>query len=179
MAIKPIPLIILLVVCCLAVSALATTNKNLDSSGYHGDQIGNNIIQASSEDSVYIICDKLYLHQEPVEKSACLRLLTYCEEAQLISASDGWLQVNYVFMNDNEVQSVSGWLDSDYCVCAAAYYIAMHPTQIRIAPKADASLICYIDTYDSLRVLYEINDYYCVSINGAVGFVEKESGQED
>ena len=30
MAIKPIPLIILLVVCCLAVSALATTNKNLD-----------------------------------------------------------------------------------------------------------------------------------------------------
>ncbi len=179
MKIKPISIIVFVAVCFLGVPALATTNKYQDSSGYRGDQIGNNYIQASSEDSVYIICDKLYLHQDPFETSACLKLLSYGEEAQLVSASDGWLQVNYVFMNGNEVQSISGWLDSDYCICAAAYYIALHPTQIRISPKVDASIICYMDTYDSLRVLYEINDYYCVSINGAVGFVEKESGQED
>lgn len=179
MRIKPTPLIILMVICFLAVTALATENQYKDSSEHHGDQTGNNYIQASSEDSVYIICDKLYLHQEPFETSACLKLLSYGEEAQLVSVSDDWLRVKYEFMDKNEVQSISGWLDSDYCVCAAPYYIALHPTQVRIAPKVGTSIICYMDTYDSLRVLYEINDYYCVSINGAVGFVEKERGQED
>lgn len=179
MRIKHISLIVFVVVCCLGVSALATTNKYLDSSGYQGDYLGKNYLQAIDEDEVTIICKELYLHQGPSETSACLKLLSYDKHVKLISTTDGWLQVKGEFLNGNEVQSITGWLNSDYCVCAAPFYIAQHPTKIRTAPKADASIIGHLDTYDSLRVLYEINGYYCVSINAAVGFVEKESGQED
>lgn len=179
MKIKYILLIIFVIVCCLGVSALATTNKYLDSSGYQGSYLGKNYIQAMDEDEVTIICKELYLHQEPSETSPRLKLLSYDEHVQLVSSTDGWLQVKDVFMNGNEYQSITGWLNSDYCVCAAPFYIAQHPTKIRIAPKADASIIGHMYTYDDLRVLYEINGYYCVSINAAVGFVEKESGQED
>lgn len=179
MRIKYISLIVFVVVCCIGVSALATTNKYLDSSGYQGSYLGKNYIKATDEDEVTIICKELYLHQDPSETSACLKLLSCDDYVQLISSTDGWLQVKYVFMNGNEYQSITGWLNSDYCICAAPFYIAQHPTKIRTAPKADASIIGHLDTYDSLRVLYEINGYYCVSINAAVGFVEKESGQED
>lgn len=43
-----------------------------------------------------------------------------------------------------------------------------------IAPEADAKIICMLDTYDSSMIIDEINGYYCVLVNGAVGYVPNE-----
>lgn len=160
--------------CYINIFSFAETILNLDSSDYHGDFLGNNVIQDGSDDSVYIICKEIYLHEEPVDSSARLKLLTYDQEGKLIKYTDDWLQTSFEFMENEKVISVTGWVKTKYCAIGVPFYIAMHPTPVLIAPRTNALIIHNMNTYDSLRILYEIDDFYCVSINEAVGFVEKD-----
>lgn len=50
----------------------------------------------------------------------------------------------------------------------------MLPTAVYVIPNADAKIIMMIDTYDSLPVIEEYEDFYCVLLSMGVGYVVKE-----
>ncbi len=67
-----------------------------------------------------------------------------------------------------------GWVSKEYVVLDPPYYIANHPSPVLATPQDDAKILCWLNTYDALRVIGEAEDFYIVSLHGAAGFMKKE-----
>lgn len=76
--------------------------------------------------------------------------------------------------SNGDVTYTDGWVDERFVAITNRCYVAMHPTPIMTVPDANAKIICMLDTYDSSTIIDDLNGYYCVLVNGGIGYVLNE-----
>ena len=57
---------------------------------------------------------------------------------------------------------MEGWVDARFVIESSGIDVAMHPTAVHVSPNADAKIMMMLDTDDSLNVIDEYEDFYCV-----------------
>ncbi len=53
-------------------------------------------------------------------------------------------------------------------------YVAMRPTAVHVSQNPNAKIMTILDTYNSLLVVEEYDEFYCVLLPAEVGYVVKE-----
>lgn len=146
-----------------------------------GDYLGKNRLQRAeqipgSRSSVFVLCNTLNMYENASVKSRVLRTLSYGDLLELIQeeASEGLVHVARKDMLGDQLIEQTGWVDLRFVAVNPDFYIAMHLTPVYAFPSVDGKVITTLNTYDSLYILAEYPGFYCVSIRGAAGFVEKE-----
>lgn len=135
---------------------------------FHGD------IQ-EHEGDVIVLVSKLFMHKSSDLTTEVIHTLTRSECVKFLDAQNGALLVSDAEGSPSgEVRYIEGWIDERFAVLSSQYYIAMHPTPVYIAPASDAKIVMLLDTYDSLSIVDEQEDFYSVVVNGGIGYVEKE-----
>ena len=76
--------------------------------------------------------------------------------------------------SNGDVTYIDDWVDERFVAITNRCYVVMHPTPIMTVSDANAKIICMLDTYDSSMIINELNDYYCVLVNGGIGYVLNE-----
>ena len=150
----------LLVIACIVSSALATSiDFDWDDTTARGGNLGK----------------KLFMHETSDLSSAPVQVLGESDFVELLDSQQGVLYVRDTEGSPNgDVTYIDGWVDERFVAITNRCYVAMHPMPITIAPEAEAKIICMLDTYDSCMIVDEINGYYCVLVNGGIGYVTKE-----
>ena len=166
----------LLVIACIVSSALATSiDFDWDDTTARGGNLGKNEVREFSTSYVYVIGKKLFMHETSDLSSAPVQVLGESDFVELLDSQQGVLYVRDTEGSPNgDVTYIDGWVDERFVAITNRCYVAMHPMPITIAPEAEAKIICMLDTYDSCMIVDEINGYYCVLVNGGIGYVTKE-----
>ena len=152
-------------------------SRERDNATPYGDYLGKNYVRESNtlNEHVYVLGNKLFMHDTFDLDSEPVHTLVQGQFAELLDSENGALWVRAAVGSSNgEVIYIDGWVDERFVVISKGFYIAMHPTPIYIDATTSAKIIRLMDTYDSLIVIDECNDFYRVMMNGGIGFVEKE-----
>lgn len=146
-----------------------------DDTSTNGEYLGQNEVRTIGKPSAYVIGRHLFMYSSSNLDSEPLLVLGEGEFAEIIDSRDGALLVQHVEgLSNGEVTYSRGWIDERFVIISNQYYVAMHPTPVYIDTATNAKIIRMLDTYESLIVIEERNDFLCVMINGGIGYVEKE-----
>ena len=182
---RAVLLFVILCVMVLSISVYASDATDsiykLDDTHGAGDHLGKNCLQRAelipgSRPSVLVLCNTLNMYENASVRSRILRTLRYGDLLELIQeeASEGLLYVARKDMHGDQLIEQTGWVDLRFVAVNPDFYIAMHLTPVYAFPSVDGKVITTLNTYNSLHILAEYPGFYCVSIRGAAGFVEKE-----
>lgn len=153
--------------------------ENADSTMFHGDYIKENEIRESRETTnehpmAFVLCETLNIYSQNDIQSEVIGTLDYSKSVEVLEESENLYYILFYDLSNNNISEKNGWISKEYVILDPPYYIANHPSPVLALPQTNAKKLCYLSTYDSLRVIGEINEYYIVSINCATGFVIKE-----
>lgn len=164
-----------IIICFVTISAHAEHNDG-DCTVTHGDYLGENYIFVKEQKDVYVLGDGLYMHASPDLKSEPIYVLEPGTIVELLDAHPDALMVSFAKGSaDGEVTYIEGWVDARFVIESSEIYVAMHPTAVHVSQKPDAKIMMLLDTYDSLLVVEEYDEFYCVLLPAGVGYVMKES----
>lgn len=168
-------LLVVLTICSiLSLTVLAEDYIDSDCTTTYGEHLGNNYI-FETEESIYIIGSHLLMYDASSMSGEPIGMLDCGSFASLVDSEPGALLVSKAIgSEDGTVTYLTGWIDERFAVASTRIYVAMHPTPISIAPCDDSKLIAMLDTYNSLIVIDDFDDFYCVLLNGGIGYVPKE-----
>lgn len=173
--------IIAIILSLLQACAFAETidRTNMDSTMFHGDYIKENEIRESCETTnehpmAFVLCETLNIYSQNDIHSEIIGTLEYAKSVEVLEESNNLYCIIFYDLSNNDISEKKGWISKEYVVLDPPYYIANHPSPVLALPQTNAKKLCYLSTYDSLRVIGEIDEYYIVSINCATGFVIKE-----
>ena len=170
-------LVMILLLLCAILAYTSAESRERDNATPYGDYLGKNYVRESNtlNKHVYVLGNKLFMHATFDLNSEPVHTLVQGQFAELLDSKNGALLVRAaVGSSSDDVIYIEGWVDERFVVISKGLYIAMHPTPVYIDATTDAKIIRLMDTYDSLRVIDECNDFYRVMMNGGIGFVEKE-----
>lgn len=170
-------LVMILLLLCAILAYTSAESWGRDDAIPYGDYLGKNYVRESNtlNEHVYVLGNKLFMHATFDLNSEPVHTLVQGQFAELLYSKNGALLVRAAVGSSNgDVTYVDGWVDERFVVISKGFYIAMHPTPIYIDATTSAKIIRLMDTYDSLIVIDECNDFYRVMMNGGIGFVEKE-----
>jgi len=124
-----------------------------------------------------VLCEKLTLREEPSTSSKAVKTLNYGEQPIVVAADQlaGAREENgfvYCTLGDSE-DSPSGWINSDYIVINPAWYVTVYETAVYAWDDTDAPKVALLDKDTRLPILKEEDDWYIVSLRGAVGWIHK------
>lgn len=167
----------LIIICFVTISAHAG-HKDGDCTTTHGDYLGTNYIFVIEPKELHALGDRslgLYMYASPDLKSAPIHVLESGTKVELLDSRSDSLMVSHAIGSSNgEVTYIVGWVDARFVIESSGIYVAMHPTAVHVSPNTDAKIIMMLDTYDSLNVVEEYEDFYCVLLSTGVGYVVKE-----
>ena len=172
-----VALVMVLLLLCVILAHTSAESRERDSATSYGDYLGKNYVRESNtlNEHVYVLGNKLYMHATFDLNSEPVHTLVQGQFAEILDSKNGALLVRAAVGSSSEdVIYIEGWVDERFVVISKGFYIAMHPTPVYIDATTDAKIIRLMDTYDSLIVIDECNDFYRVMMNGGIGFVEKE-----
>lgn len=166
---------LLIFICFVSPASVAAENLEWDDTTVRGDNLGKNEVREFTTSHVYVIGTKLFMHESSDLASTPVHVLGTGDFVELLGSEACALYVrDTVGSSNGEVTYIDGWVDERFVVITNRCYVAMHPTPIMTAPDANAKIICMLDTYDSSMIIDEINGYYCVLVNGGIGYVLNE-----
>ena len=160
--------------------ALAQGEQNHigDCTTTHGDDLGTNYVFNVEPKELYVLGDRshgLYMYASSDLKSEPIDVLESGASVKLLEARPDSLYVSHAIGSmDGEVTYIEGWVDARFVIESPGIYVPMHPTAVHVSPNTDAKIIMMLDTYYSLTVIEEYEDFYCVLLSAGVGYVVKE-----
>ena len=172
-------LAVLLILLQTGAAAKATAQAPEDSTTFHGDDLGKNELRASdgtSEENPYafVLCQKLNVYTQKDTDSEVAGVLEYGSDHEVLEESEEMVFIRFYQIVNGTPFERYGWVSKEYVALDPPYYIANHPSPVLAAPQDDAKILCWLNTYDALRVIGEVADFYIVSLHGAAGFMKKE-----
>ena len=166
---------LLLLLAFVSPALVAAENLDWDDTTVHGDYLGKNEVREFNTSYVYVIGKKLFMHETSDLSSAPIQVLEEGDFVEFLESQHGVLYVrDAVGSSNGDITYIDGWVDERFVVISNRCYVAMHPTPIMTAPKEDAKIISMLDTYDSSTIIDDLNGYYCVLVNGGIGYVLNE-----
>lgn len=163
-----------IIICFVTISALAE-RRGGDCTVTHGDYLGKNYIFVKEQKDICVLGDGLYMYASPDLKSEPIYVLESGTIVELLDEHPDALMVAYAKGSiDGEVTYIEGWVDARFVIESSEIYVAMHPTAVHISQNPNAKIIMMLDTYDSLLVVEEYDEFYCVLLPIGVGYVVKE-----
>ncbi len=172
-------LTVLFILFQMGAAAKAASQAPEDSTAFHGDDLGKNELRASdgtSEENPYafVLCQKLNVYTQKDTDSEVAGVLEYGSAHEVLEESKEMVFIRFYQLVNGTPFERYGWVSKEYVVLDPPYYIANHPSPVLAAPQDDAKILCWLNTYDALRVIGEVADFYIVSLQGAAGFMKKE-----
>ena len=124
-----------------------------------------------------VLCEKLTLRENPSSSSKALQTLNYGDLPIVVNADSptGPMEENgfvYCTLGDSE-DSPCGWINSDYIVINPAWYVTEKKTTVYAWNDAAAPKVALLDKGTRLPILKEEDDWYVISLRGAVGWINK------
>ena len=124
-----------------------------------------------------VLCEKLTLREKPSSTSKALQVLNYGDQPIVVGADlpAGTKKENgfvYCTLSDSE-DSPCGWINADYIVINPAWFVTETETAVYAWDDTDAFKIALLDKDTRLPILKEEDDWYLVSLRGAVGWIHK------
>ena len=124
-----------------------------------------------------VLCEELSLREKPSSSSKAIQILNYGDLPIVVGADQptGAKKENgfvYCTLGDSE-DSPCGWINSDYIFINPAWYITEKNTKVYAWNDTNAPKVALLDKGTRLPVLKEEDDWYIVSLRGAVGWIHK------
>ncbi|MBR7041485.1 MAG: hypothetical protein IKI24_06545 [Clostridia bacterium] len=134
-----------------------------------------------------VLCDRLALHEKPLENSRVIAYLDYRDEPIVINADlpEGPMEENgfvYCTTGDSE-DSPNGWISTESIIINPAMYVTESETFVYAwndldAPKVallkkNTAVPAFLDPDTCLPILKDESDWLLVSLRGAVGWIHK------
>ena len=124
-----------------------------------------------------VLCEKLTLREKPSSSSKAIETLEYGFMPIVINADlpEGPKEENgfvYCALGDSE-DSPCGWLSVDYIAINPAWYVTEKKTSVYAWNDIYAYKVALLDKDTRLPILKEEDDWYIVSLRGAVGWIHK------
>ena len=124
-----------------------------------------------------VLCEKLTLRENPSSSSKALQTLNYGDLPIVVNADSptGPMEENgfvYCTLGDSE-DSPCGWINSDYIVINPAWYVTEKKTEVYAWNDTAAPKVALLDKGTQLPILKESDDWYVISLRGAVGWINK------
>ena len=171
-------LAIILLVFQIGAFAETCSTETTDSTTFYGEYVKKNEVQdffrLTEYPFAFVLCKNLNVHSESDLSSKVIDTLGYSQEAEVIEETDDAYYIHFYDIISDTIIDKYGWISKEYVILDPPFFIANHPTAVFALPEENAKKLCCLDTYDSLRIIGEFNSYYIVSLNFAVGFVQKE-----
>ena len=124
-----------------------------------------------------VLCEKLTLREKPSSSSKAMQTLNYGDLPIVVGADlpEGPKEENgfvYCTLGDSE-DSPCGWINSDYIFINPAWYVTEKKVTVYAWDDISAPKIALLDKDSRLPILKEEEDWYLVSLRGAVGWIHK------
>lgn len=124
-----------------------------------------------------VLCETLTLREKPSSSSKAVRILNYGDLPIVVGADQpaGPKKENgfvYCTLGDSE-DSPCGWINADYIFINPAWYVTEKTTAVYAWNDIAAPKIALLDKDARLPILKEEEDWYLVSLRGAVGWIHK------
>lgn len=172
-------LAVLFILLQTGTAAKAAPQTPEDCATFHGDDLGKNELRASggtAEENPYafVLCQKLNVYTQKDTASEVTGVLEYGSAHEVLEKSEEMVFIRFYQTVNGTPFEHYGWVSQEYVILDPPFYIANHPSPVLATPQDDAKILCWLNTYDALRVIGEVENFYIVSLHGAAGFVEKE-----
>ena len=124
-----------------------------------------------------VLCETLTLREKPNTSAKTVKTLNYGDLPIVVGADlpEGPKEENgfvYCTLGDSE-DSPCGWLNSDYIFINPAWYVTEKKVTVYAWDDISAPKIALLDKDSRLPILKEEEDWYLVSLRGAVGWIHK------
>lgn len=124
-----------------------------------------------------VLCETLTLREKPNTSAKTVKTLNYGDLPIVVGADlpEGPKEENgfvYCTLGDSE-DSPCGWINSDYIFINPAWYVTEKKVTVYAWDDISAPKIALLDKDSRLPILKEEEDWYLVSLRGAVGWIHK------
>ena len=124
-----------------------------------------------------VLCETLTLREKPSASSKAVKTLEYGALPIVVGADrpDGMKVENgfvYCTLGDG-LDSPVGWINASYIFINPAWYVTEKETPVYAWNGADAPRVALLDKDTRLPILQEEDEWYLVSLRGAVGYIHK------
>ncbi len=158
----------ILMILILALGCIGAVNAEIISPYSPGQQIGYPAV---------VLCEKLTLREKPDPSSKEIQTLNYGDLPIVVGADrpTGAEEENgfvYCTLGDSE-DAPCGWINLDYIVINPAWYVTEKETAVYAWNDTDSPKVALLDKDTRLPILKEEDDWYLVSLRGAVGWIYK------
>lgn len=124
-----------------------------------------------------VLCEKLTLREKPDTSSKAVKVLEYGALPIVICADmpEGATVENgfiYCTLGDSETSPI-GWLNADFIVINPAWYVTEKETPVYAWNDTAALKVALLEKGVQLPILQEYDEWYLVSLRGAVGYIHK------
>ena len=124
-----------------------------------------------------VLCEELTLRENPSSSSKAVKTLNYGDLPIVVGTDQpaGPKKENgfvYCTLGDSE-DSPCGWINADYIFINPAWYVTEKTTAVYAWNDIAAPKIALLDKDARLPILKEEEDWYLVSLRGAVGWIHK------
>lgn len=124
-----------------------------------------------------VLCEELTLREKPSSSSKAVKILKYGDEPIVVGADreDGIMEKDgfvYCSLGDS-IDSPVGWIKSDYIFINPAWYLTEKETAVYAWDDTTAPKVALLDKGTRLPILKEEENWYIVSLRGAVGWIRK------
>ena len=124
-----------------------------------------------------VLCETLTLREKPNTSAKTVKTLNYGDLPIVVGADlpEGPKEENgfvYCTLGDAE-DSPCGWVNADYIVINPAWYVTEKKVTVYAWDDISAPKIALLDKDSRLPILKEEEDWYLVSLRGAVGWIHK------
>ena len=124
-----------------------------------------------------VLCETLTLREKPNTSAKTVKTLNYGDLPIVVGADlpEGPKEENgfvYCTLGDSE-DSPCGWINSDYIFINPAWYVTEKKVTVYAWDDISAPKIALLDKDSRLPILKEEEDWYLVSLRGAIGWIHK------
>jgi len=158
----------ILTVLILAVGCAGTAYAEIIPPYEPGQQIGYPAV---------VLCETLTLREKPSASSRAVKTLVYGDLPIVVGADrpKGTMEENgfvYCTLGESE-DSPCGWINADYIFINPAWYVTEKKTAVYAWNDTAAPKVALLDKNNRLPILKEEDDWYVISLRGAVGWILK------
>ncbi len=124
-----------------------------------------------------VLCETLTLREKASSSSKAVQILNYGDLPIVVGADQpagAKVENGFVYctLGDSE-DSPCGWLNADYIFINPAWYVTVKSTAVYAWNDITAPKIALLDKGTQLPILKEEENWYLVSLRGAVGWIRK------